>query len=155
MQNSTFFFSQVKWFQFVNEQLSREQESPRRIDCHGPPHAPRVGRHDDRSPPRRLAAVARSDPWKTPPAQVGFYGDATRRRTLPWVVGLDVWNNSRGEDYLPRIGVAKIAIPSIELIGNRHASMTCSSMSKGSEILVMTESDRRLLLSTARKLIPA
>ena len=155
MQNSTFFFSQVKWFQFVNEQLCWERDSIHRNDCHGPPHAPRAGLQDDRSPPRRLSAVARSDPWKTPPAQVGFYGDATRRRTLPWVVGLDVWNNSRGEDYLPRIGVAKIAIPSIELIGNRHASMTCSSMSKGSEILVMTESDRRLLLSTARKLIPA
>ena len=102
MQNFISTFSQVKWFQFMNEQLSREQGSPHRHDCHGPPHAPRVGLHDDRSPPRRLAAVARSDPWKTTPAQVGFRGDATWRRRLPWVLGSDLWNNSRGEDYLRR-----------------------------------------------------
>jgi hypothetical protein len=102
MQNFISTFSPSKSFQFVNEQLSREEESPHRNGCHSPPHAPRVGGHDDRSPPRRLAAVARSDPWKTPPAQVGFYGDATWRRRLPWVVGSDLWNNSRGGDYLLR-----------------------------------------------------
>ena len=96
MQNFISTFSQVKWFQFMNEQLSREQGSPHRHDCHGPPHAPRVGRHGDKSPPPRSAAVARSDPWKTPPAQVGFCQHATRRRRLPWVVGSDLCkNNSR------------------------------------------------------------
>jgi len=102
MQNFISTFSPSKSFQFVTEQLSREKESPHRHDCHGPPHAPRVGRHDDRSPPRRLAAVARSDPWKTPPAQVGFSQDATWRRRLPWVVGSDLRNNGRGGDYLRR-----------------------------------------------------
>jgi hypothetical protein len=100
MQNFISTFSPSKSFQFVTEQLSREKESPHRHDCHGPPHAPRVGRHGDKSPPPRSAAVARSDPWKTPPAQVGFCQHATRRRRLPWVVGSDLWNNSRGGDYL-------------------------------------------------------
>jgi len=102
MQNFISTFSPSKSFQFVTEQLSREKESPRRHDCHDPPHAPRVGRQDDRSPPRRLAAVARSDPWKTTPAQAGFCQDATRRRRLPWVVGSDRWNTGRGGDYLRR-----------------------------------------------------
>jgi hypothetical protein len=84
MQNFITMFSPSKSFPFLNEQLCWEQRSPHRHDCHGPPHASRVGLHDDRSPPRRLAAVARSDPWKTPPAQVGFRGDATRRRRLGW-----------------------------------------------------------------------
>jgi hypothetical protein len=102
MQNLISTFSPSKSFQFVNDQLSREGGSPHCHDCHDPPHAARVGRHDDRSPPRRLAAVARSDPWKTPPAKVGFRGDATRRRRLPWVAGSDRWNTGRGKDYLRR-----------------------------------------------------
>ena len=57
---------------FVNEQLSWEQESPHRHDCHDPPHAAGMGFLDDRSPPRRLPAVARSDPWKATPARVEF-----------------------------------------------------------------------------------
>ncbi len=59
---------------FGNEQVKREEESPHRHDCHDPPHAARVRVHDDKSPPRRLAAVARSDPWKATPAQMGFPG---------------------------------------------------------------------------------
>jgi hypothetical protein len=102
MQNFVSTFSPSKSLRFVNEHFSRKQQHPHRLDCHSPPHASRVGLHDDRSPPRRLAAVARSDPWKTPPAQVGFRGDATRRRSLPWVVGSDRWNTGRGEDYLRR-----------------------------------------------------
>jgi len=102
MQNFISTFSPSKSVQFVNEQPCWEQSSPHCHGCHGPPHAPRVGLHDDRSPPRRLAAIARSAPWKTPPSQVGFRGDATRRRRLPWVVGSDLWNNSRGGDYLLR-----------------------------------------------------
>ena len=74
---------------FVNEQLHWEQESPHRHDCHDPPHTAGMGFLDDRSPPRRLPAVARSDLWKATPAQVGFPGDATWRRRLPWVVGSD------------------------------------------------------------------
>ena len=87
---------------FVNEQLNREDESPHRHDCHDPPHAAGMGFHDDRSPPRRLAAVARSAPWKATPAQVGFPRDASRRQRLPWVVGSTLWNSSRGEDSLVR-----------------------------------------------------
>ncbi len=75
---------------FVNEQLYWEEFSPHRYDCHDPPHAARVGFYDDRSPPRRLAWVARSDPWKTTPAKVGFPGDAIPRRRLRWVVGSDI-----------------------------------------------------------------
>jgi len=115
MQNFISTFSPSKSFQFVNEQLSREQESPHRRDCHGPPQAARVRRHDDRSPPRRLAAAARSDPWKTPPAQVGFRGDATWRRRSPWVVGSGLWNNSRGGDYLPGDRCGKDCHPEQEI----------------------------------------
>ena len=102
MQNFISTFSPSKSFQFVNEQLFWEQGSPHCHDCHGPPHALRVGFHDDISPLGRFAAVARSDPWKATPAQLGFPGDATRRRRLPWVVGSDLWNNNRGGDYLLR-----------------------------------------------------
>jgi hypothetical protein len=83
---------------FVNEHLRWEEESPHRHDCHGPPHAAGVGFHDDRSPPRRLAGAARSDPRKIKPAQVGFPGDATLRRRLPWLAGSDRWNTGRGKD---------------------------------------------------------
>ncbi len=74
MQNFMRLFSPSKLFQLVNGQLSREEESPHPHDCHDPPHAARGGLHDDRSPPRRLAAVARSAPWRTLPARVGFAG---------------------------------------------------------------------------------
>jgi hypothetical protein len=83
MQNFISTFSPSRSFQFVNEQLSSERGSPHRHDCHDPPHAPRMGGHDDRSPPRRLAAVARSGPW----------------------------NTGRSGDYLRRIDGTKIAIP--------------------------------------------
>ena len=86
------------FIRFVNEQLIREEESPHRHDCHDPPHTAGMGFLDDRSPPRRLPAVARSDPWKATPAQVGFPGDATWRRRLPWVVGSDGRNTGRGKD---------------------------------------------------------
>lgn len=100
MQNSTICFFEVKSFQFVNDQLRWEQRSIHCDDCHSPPQALRIGLDDDRSPPGRLAAVARSDLWTTPPAQVGFSGDVVRRRRFPTVVGSDLWNNSRGRDYL-------------------------------------------------------
>jgi hypothetical protein len=87
---------------FVNEQLRWEQESPHRHDCHGPPHAAGMGFLDDRSPPRRLLAMARSDPWKVIRAQAGFPGDAIRRRRLPRVVGSDRWNTGKGRDCLRR-----------------------------------------------------
>ena len=98
MQNFIGSFSPSNSFHFVNEQLYWEEVSPHRHDCHDPPHATRVGFHDAKSPPRRLAAVARSGPWKATPATVGFPGDATRRRRLPWVVGSDCWNNGGGKD---------------------------------------------------------
>jgi hypothetical protein len=100
MQSFMRSFSPSKSFQFVNEQIFWEQGSTHRHDCHDPPHVARVGFHDDRSPPRSLAAVARSDPWKTTPAQVGFPGDATRRQRLPWVVGSDLSVNITGEGWL-------------------------------------------------------
>jgi hypothetical protein len=99
MQNFISTFSPLQSFQFVNVQLCWEQRSPHCHGCHGPP---RIGRYGDRSPPRRLAAVARSHPWKTLPAQVGFRGDATWRPRLPRVAASDLWNNCRGEDYLRR-----------------------------------------------------
>jgi hypothetical protein len=87
---------------FVNDQHNWEEVSPHRHDCHDPPHAVRVGFLDDQSPPRKLAGVARSGPWRTTPAQVGFPRDATRRRRPPWVVASDGWTTGRGMDYLRR-----------------------------------------------------
>ena len=72
---------------FVNEHLRWEEESPHCRDCHDPPHAAGTGFLDDQSPPRRLPALARSAPWRTTPAQMGFRGDATLRQRLPWIVG--------------------------------------------------------------------
>ncbi len=99
MQNSAFCFFQVKSFQIMNDQLCWEQRSIHCDDCHSPPQALRIGLDGDRSPPGRLTAVARSDPWTTPPAQVGLSGDVIRRRRFPWVVS-DLWDNSRGTGYL-------------------------------------------------------
>jgi hypothetical protein len=92
-------FSRSKSFQLVNDQRGWEEESPHRHDCHDPPHAVRVGFHYDKSPPRRLDGVARSDPWKAP-AQVGLPGDAFPRRRSPRFAGSDRWCNNRGENYL-------------------------------------------------------
>jgi hypothetical protein len=58
---------------FVNEQRCWE-DSPHCHDCHDPPHEARGGFVEDISPPRRLAGVARSDPWKVTRAQLGFPG---------------------------------------------------------------------------------
>ena len=91
-----------KFISFVNEHLSWEKDSPHRHDCHDPPHATCAGFHDHRSPPRRLAEVARPAPWKTRPDRVGFPGDARRSRRLLWIVGSDRRNIGRGEDYLLR-----------------------------------------------------
>jgi hypothetical protein len=71
MQNSTICFFQVRSFHFANEQRCWEPRSIHCRDCHSPPHALRIGLDDDRPPPRRLAAVARSDPWTTPTAHLG------------------------------------------------------------------------------------
>jgi len=100
MQISAFCLFHVKSFHFVNDQLCWEQKSIHCDDWHSPPHALRIGLDGDRSPPRRLTVVARSDSWTTPPAQVGFSGDVVRRRRFPWVVGSDLWGTSRGRDYL-------------------------------------------------------
>ena len=100
MQNSTIRFFQVMSFQIVNEQLCWEQRSIHCRDCHSPPHALRIGLYDDRSPPQRLAAVARSDPWTAPPAHVGFSGDVIRRRRLAWVVGSGLSANNLAEGGL-------------------------------------------------------
>jgi len=71
---------------FVNEYLIWEEDSPHRHDCHDPPHALRVD-------------FMMIDPhcedwlrWQVRPLEdntcsVGFRGDATRRRRLPWVMG--------------------------------------------------------------------
>jgi hypothetical protein len=113
---------------FVNEQRSWERASPHRRNCHDPPYAIRMGLYDNKSPPRRLTSVERSDPWQATPAQVVFPGDATWRRRLPWAVGSDGWNTGRGKDCqrrylrgedchpeqeicaLARLGVAKIEV---------------------------------------------
>ncbi len=87
MQNSIVCFFQVRSFHFVNQQLCWEPRSIHYRDCHSPPHSLRIGLDGGGSPPGRLAAVARADPWTTPPAQVGFSGDVIRRRRFPWVEG--------------------------------------------------------------------
>jgi len=102
MQNYITSFSASKSSQFVNDRLSWDEGSPHRHDCHDPPHGVRGGFVEDKSPPRRLPAVARSDPWKVTRAQAGFPGDATRRRRLFWVAGPDRWNTGTGKDCLRR-----------------------------------------------------
>ena len=88
---------------FVNEQFNREEDCPHRHDCHDPPHGVPVGFLDDRSPPQRLPAMARSDPWKVTSAQVGFPADPTRWRRLPWVAGSDRRNMGRGKHCRRRV----------------------------------------------------
>jgi hypothetical protein len=122
---------------FVNEQLRWEEESPHRHDCHDPPHTAGTECLDDRSLPRRFPAVARSDPWKTTPAQVGFPGHATRRRRLPWVMGSDLWNSSRGKDYLltdrrgedchPEQEFCALAALGTPLIARGACALTCGA----------------------------
>jgi hypothetical protein len=95
-------FASSKSLRSVNEHHSSEDRSPHRCDCHDPPHKACVGLSDDRSPPRRLAAVARSDPRKAKRAQTGLPWDATRMRRLPRVAASDLCHNSRGTDCLRR-----------------------------------------------------
>ena len=97
---------------FVNEQLCWEEQIPHRHDCHDPPHAARVGLHDDKSPPRRLAAVARSDPWKTTPAQVGFPGDQLGDKDCSGLGGQAAATWAGVRITCGGIAVAKTAIPS-------------------------------------------
>ena len=121
------------FIRFVNEQLSWEEDTPHRHDCHDPPHATRVGFHDDSSPPQRLAAVARSNPWKTTPAQVGFPGEPTRKRRLPRVAGSDLWNNSRGKDCQQRYLRCKDCHPEQEI----HALASMHAGKNDLELLTM------------------
>ena len=102
MQNFARSFSASKSSQFVNDRLGWDEGSPHRHDCHDPPHGARGGFVDDRSPPRRLPAVARSDPWEATRAQEGFLGDVTRRRRLSRVAGSYRWNTGTGGDCLRR-----------------------------------------------------
>jgi hypothetical protein len=102
MQNYITAFSASKSSQIVNDRLSWDESSPDRHDCHDPPHEARGGFLEGRSPPRRLAGVARSDPWKVTRAQARFPGDVTRRRRLSWVAGPDRWNTGTGKDCLRR-----------------------------------------------------
>jgi hypothetical protein len=115
---------------FVDDQLYLEEIIPHRHDCHDPPHAVRVGDHGDESPPRRLAGVERSGLWKATPAQVGFPGEAMRRRRLLWVVGSNhwcrncgeeyLWRNWRGEDCYPEQEIhtlGALSVPKVELEG--------------------------------------
>ena len=81
MQNR---ISWSKSFQFVNVQLCWEEQIPHRHDCHDPPHAIRGGFHDDPSPPRRLPAVARADPWRNDTCSGGI----PRGRNLEAKIGL-------------------------------------------------------------------
>jgi len=79
----------------LNEQLCWEEYSRHHHHFHDPPHAVCVGFLNGKSPPRRLAGVARSYPWRTTLGGVEFPVDVTRRGRLPWIVG---WNTGRGED---------------------------------------------------------
>jgi hypothetical protein len=80
MQNRISWF---KSFALVNGQRCWEEASLYYRDYHDPPHATRPGFHDVKSPPRRLAEVARPDPRRTPPAGVVFPRDVIRTRRLP------------------------------------------------------------------------
>ena len=89
------------FIRFVRKQLCSEKVSFCRHGCHDPPYVPCVGFNEDNFPQRRLAAVARSDPWKVIPA-VASPGDECWRRRLPYPVGSDPLNNGRGKDWLRR-----------------------------------------------------
>jgi hypothetical protein len=138
MQNYITSFSASKSSQFVNDQLGWDEGSPHRHDCHDPPHGARVGFAGDRSPPRRLAAVARSDPWKVTRAQVGFPGDATRRRRMSRVAVSDRWNSGtgkdclrrdwRGEDCHPGQEIQSLAVLSAAKIGPECFAFACMPM---------------------------
>ena len=99
MQNC---ISWLKSFTLVNDQLCWEEASLYCRDCHDPPPASRLGLHDAKSPPRRLAEAARSDPWRKPPAGVVFPRDVNRRGRLPRAVGPNRWFGERGEDCQAR-----------------------------------------------------
>ena len=102
---------------FVNEQLRWEQESPHRHDCHDPPYTAGMGFLDDRSPPRRLPAVARSDPWRRFPAGMLFPGDAHWRRRLLRVAGSADWSTGRGKDCQQRYLHGEGCYPGREFCG--------------------------------------
>lgn len=65
---------------------SYDETSLYRRDCHDPPPAAGRGSGGDRSPPRRLGELARSDVRGRPPAGVIFPRDAIPKRRLPSVV---------------------------------------------------------------------
>ena len=104
------------YISFVNEEFYREEDCPHRYDCHDPPHGVPVGFLDDRSAKQRLLAVARLDPWKVTPAEVGSPGDASRVRRLPWVAGPDRWNMGRGKDCLRRYRRSEDCNPEQEIV---------------------------------------
>lgn len=52
-------------------------------------HLPRVGFHNDGSPPQRGTVVAKSAPWRTTPTWVEFIGCENRWRSSLWVEGTD------------------------------------------------------------------
>ena len=121
MQNHITSFSTSKSSQIVNDRLGWDEGSPHRHDCHDPPHGARVGFLDDRPPPRRLAAVARSDPWKVTRAQAGFPGGTQLGGEdysgLPGQTagtrggGKDcLLRDRRGEDCYPGQGIHSLAL---------------------------------------------
>ena len=123
----------------VNEQLCWEENTPHPHDYHDPPHAPCVGFRNDVSPPRRLAGLARSGPWKATPARVGFPGQAIRRRTSPWVVRFDGWNIRRGKDCQQRYlrdedrnpGQEICALPMMDVADSQLEAFAFAGVPKG------------------------
>ena len=102
MQNYITSFSVSKSSQFVNDQLGWDEGSPHRHDCHDPPHGARVGFLDDRSPPRRLAGVARSDPWKVTKLRRDSRGMELGGEDCPGLQGQTAGTRGGGRDCLRR-----------------------------------------------------
>ena len=144
MQNFITSFCASKPSQIVNDRLGWDEGSPHRHDCHDPPHEARGGFVEDRSPPRRLPAVARSAPWKAAPVQVGLPGDATRKQRSTLVAGLDCWNNSRGKDYLRRNCCGNDCHPEREI--HTFAAIGAAEIALGCGVRPRSEQNWRRLL---------
>jgi len=101
MQNFISTFSPSKSFQFVNGQLSREEDSPHCHYCHDPPQL----------------------------CQGGFREDVTQRRRWPWVVRSDPSANNTGEGPAISWGFTSKEPTIVDSGGTSHAG--CGADSTG------------------------
>ena len=139
MQNYITSFSASKSSQFVNDRLTWDEGRPHRHDCHDPPHGVRVGFIEDRPPPRRLARVARSDPWKVTGAQVDSGGMQLGGEDYSWLQGQTAGTRRGGKDCPRRdlhgedchSGQQIYALPVMEVAKSQFEAFAFTGGSKG------------------------